>query len=327
MANKKAIITGILRTRCNLLEMLKPAQLCMNRYYSKDVGSGLMKKIKRLVRYRLKYFRYSLAKSGLYSSQLALVRTFWGGKIFVSLLDAYDASIFYCGICSEKEYKLTKFLIKNIKKNDVFYDIGAHLGFYSLLVNECIDNGEIHAFEPAPKTFYCLAKNISINKKIKVFLNKFALSDKIGEAEFFDKSVSSGGGSSTMVRKVIEGKDASSYQNITVKTNTLDEYVKSHFNPTILKIDVEGAESQVLEGGRHILSQRFPIIAMEVWGGEQGRRFSSPAINMLYSFGYKSYKITEDGDLDYLEKIQPERDVSGKWDNFVFKKFLNHSKK
>lgn len=304
------------------LEMLKPAQLCTSRYYGKDVGPGLLKKIQRLIRYKSKYIRYLLARSKIYTSQLVSVKNFWRGSIFVSLLDASDSSIFYCGICSAEEYKLTKFLIKNLKEDDIFYDIGAHVGFYSLLAKEFITNGEIHAFEPAPRTIECLEKSFSINKKGNIFLNKFALSDKTGRIQFYDKSVGpgDGSGSSTMIREVIAGDDPSGYQNITIEAVSLDQYLKNHFFPSVLKIDVEGAEVQVLKGGKQFLSKESPIIIMEIWGGERGRCFSSPAINMLYSLGYNSYKITKDGNLDYFKKIQPEQDVLGKWDNFVFKR-------
>ena len=75
------------------------------------------------------------------------------------------------------EYKLTKFFIKNLKEDDIFYDIGANYGFYSCLAAEFCK--EVHLFEPIPFIFDNLKNNFKNHQN--VFLNNIALSDKKGK--------------------------------------------------------------------------------------------------------------------------------------------------
>lgn len=82
--------------------------------------------------------------------------TIWGDKMVI-LLPTY-ASIFALGFF---EYKLTKFLLKNLKRGDIFIDGGAHIGYYALLASELVDkNGKVIAFEPTPSIFKILERNI-----------------------------------------------------------------------------------------------------------------------------------------------------------------------
>lgn len=306
--------------RSSFLKMLEPARRCLDLYYRQDSGAGLAKKARRLFRHKTKYIRYAIARLKIYPSQLIFVKTFWGKKIFLSLLDASDASILYCGLCSAEEYKLVKFLIKNFQESDIFYDIGTHVGFYSLLAREFISQGEVHCFEPAERTFFCLKKTFAGEKN--VFLNQLALTDQPGRINFFDKSIGpgDGSGSSTIMEEVINQDNPRSYKIVEAEAATLDKYLKNHSQPAILKIDVEGAEDRVLKGGANFFSQNSPIVIIEVWPGKNGRNFSLRAINRLYQFGYKSYKISPEGELIPWERIDLEKDIARKWDNFVFRK-------
>jgi hypothetical protein len=65
--------------------------------------------------------------------------------------------------CYEAEKQ--KAFIKQVKSGDVFYDIGAHIGFYTLLASKLIgDRGRVYAFEPLPRNIFYLKKHISLNK-------------------------------------------------------------------------------------------------------------------------------------------------------------------
>jgi FkbM family methyltransferase len=313
-------------TRTNLLKLLEEPAALQKEFEENYVGPGLLKKLKRLLRYRGKYLKYCLLRfrPSLFMRSTR-IKTFFGGEIF-AITDPYHFPMHMNDRCftlpGEQETRLTKFLIKNLEENSVFYDIGANFGYYSLLAKEIIKDGEVHSFEPLPDVFIILKENLS--KKQSVFLNQLALFNQEGKIDFYDTTVTSAGGS-TFNPDVLKNRNLdflSASKKIKVQTTTLDKYCIEHSKPDFLKIDVEGAESQVIEGGVATLKQNNPIIAMEVWGNSFDNRSHLKAIDTLYNLGYKSYKINDEGELEFLEKIDPARDILGlgAGDNFLFKK-------
>jgi FkbM family methyltransferase len=132
--------------------------------------------------------------------------------------------------------------LKSIKPTH-FVDVGAHYGFYSLLVARNVgQKGKVYAFEPDPSNYKLLLKNIKANnmEDIIVPVNK-AVSDRIGVITFFPGK-ESGGGSLYASRYTAS-------KSITVETVTLDEFFEHEGWPAIdvIKIDIEGAEKAALE--------------------------------------------------------------------------------
>src|SRR5690606_38517962 len=103
------------------------------------------------------------------------------------------------------------FFIKHIRPTDVFYDIGANYGFYSLLALQLVPAGEVHVFEPLPDVFERIKQNFPADKRL--FLNRAALSDRSGEVDFFSGSESGSSGTSTMNSDFV-ADDASAYRKI-----------------------------------------------------------------------------------------------------------------
>jgi FkbM family methyltransferase len=299
--------------RKKLLELLEIKEKELNEYYQKYEGPGLLKKIKRFLRYQNKYLRYSFTRI---SPCFFTTKTFWGENFLTFL--PQELQFYFFGLPNiDQEIRLTKFLIKNLKKNCIFYDIGAYCGFYSLLVKK-IGYKEIHAFEPVPNAFKCLQKNLSDHKN--VFLNPLALFNKTEEIDFYDGTDTGDAQSSTFDISQRTDKLAADFKKIKVHTVTLDDYCLNHSKPTFLKIDVEGAESYVIEGGIKLLKEITPIIAMEVWRKPLKNESHLEAIEILYKLGYKSYKINQEGELEFREKLSPEKEIpEGKrLDNFIF---------
>jgi FkbM family methyltransferase len=221
-------------------------------------------------------------------------------------------------IADFNELRLTKFLIKNLNSDDVFYDIGANYGFYAYLALEFCK--KVHSFEPIEECYESLISNLKNEKN--VFINKVAASDTNGVAELTVPirtfGVHSFGMSS--LNPVISQnlKKLGSFKKIKVNTIKLDDYITSHTPPTILKIDVEGVESLVLKGGYNLLTQFNPMVIMEVWGFDNNGEISMQAVDFLRSLGYKSYFIEKDGSLRFVDGNLSEM-IKG-FDNFVFKK-------
>ena len=242
------------------------------------------------------------------------LKTFWGREINVYLADADASSLYFFGVLYGEELKIIKFLIKELKEDDIFYDIGANLGFYTILAQEFITNGEIHSFEPNPKIFKILKKNCKLDIFKNTYLNQIALSDKIGEIDFYDREIARHSGGSSLIKHGHFKK----YKIIKVKTIKLDDYIfaYNHKSPTIIKIDVEGGEPFVLKGAINLIEKYNPIIIMEFLPDN----LHYEAVNILLNKKYKAYRIDNNGNLFpmnendlYKQNIQHEA-------NYVFKK-------
>ncbi len=282
--------------------------------FEKLSGPGMMRKIQRLLFCPSIYIPYLLFKLNLFpKTKTKSIKLLNFKKMTIEISDFGSFILSKFGILyGLPEYKLTKFFIKNLKENDIFYDVGANYGFYTHLAIEFCQ--EVHAFEPLPDVFESLKNNFQNNPK--VHLNNLAISNKNGNLELFVA-----GGGSTIIEEVAT-KIKIKNNKIVVKTITLDDYIKTHNPPTIIKMDVEGAESLVIEGGKEFLKNNNPIIAMEVWSGEEGKNFSMKAVEKLWSLGFKSYYINKKGDLEKIDKDLSEKvyEEGLSNDNFIFLK-------
>ena len=240
------------------------------------------------------------------------VKTFWGRDIHVYLADQDASALYFFNTLYGEEIKIIKFLIQNFKNDDIFYDIGANYGFYTLLAQEFITKGEIHAFEPSPKIFKLLRENSRLDIYKNTFLNEMALSDKTGETEFFDREISGQSGGSSLIKH----QNFLKYKVIKVKTTTLDDYISNHKPPTIMKIDVEGGEPLVLKGALKLLKKYSPIIIMEFLPDDLHRE----AVNILSNNGYRAFKIDNDGNLGIINDQDLLRNDVPHEANYVFKK-------
>jgi FkbM family methyltransferase len=131
---------------------------------------------------------------------------------------------------------------KIVKPGNTVLDIGANLGIYSIIGSKLVGkDGSIHSFEPVPENLKFLRHNVKQNKCTNVVVAPIALSDKKGEEKIFiaKKNV----GTHSM------GQYSSSKDTITVKTDTVMNYVKiNKLNVDIVKMDIEGYEGHVLRG-------------------------------------------------------------------------------
>jgi FkbM family methyltransferase len=245
-----------------------------------------------------------------------MVQTFWGRRLTLPAQDANTQFLYTSGALGLGENGLIRFLIRELRVDDIFYDIGANYGFYTALAQEILSEGEIHAFEPSSNVFSYLTQL----KKEKTFLNEIALSDENGSKEFFDSSASNSSGKSTTSAQVAHGHQWD-YTTTTVHAVTLDEYCRTHTAPTIIKIDVEGAEADVLLGGAHLLKEKAPIVAVELWSGGALSQFSLPTLAVFKKFDYTPFFIEDSGNLkittyEYLENwLKTEHQET----NLVFK--------
>lgn len=133
------------------------------------------------------------------------------------------------------------------KPGDIIFDVGAHIGSYTLKAHSYIgSSGYIYTFEPEPENFYLLQRNVAINdfKNVKTF--NYALSVRHGTLIFFKDSENTGMCSATLKKGNL---------HFAAKTITLDHFTNYYDIKKVnfLKVDVEGHEYEVLEGGKSFL--------------------------------------------------------------------------
>lgn len=180
---------------------------------------------------------------------------------FIMYLDTRDISVTpHLLLEGEWEPPLTKVLTDLIKPKMTVVDIGANVGYFTLLAASLVGpEGRVYAFEPNPSTFEVLRKNVAVNwygDWVRCF--QCALLDAPKEIELY-AGVSLRGGSSIFLTSLV-GED---YHRVRVPAKPLDEIVTGPVDA--IKIDSEGSEPFVFEGMKRVLDESPNIkIVMEV---------------------------------------------------------------
>ena len=158
------------------------------------------------------------------------------------------------------------------------FDVGANWGFYVLLAHKHRDAGcQIVAFEPHPQSAKELRTQITLNGIGGATVVEAAMSDRAGTLEFLDTGSAIG---QKMAGLDNEFADA---RRISVPTITLDAAAEQYGMPDLIKLDVEGAENLVLEGGKTVLTRHRPILLVEVHGEERSGRL----YELMKGYGYR----------------------------------------
>jgi FkbM family methyltransferase len=172
-------------------------------------------------------------------------------------------------------------ILNNLGKGDVFYDAGANKGYFTLLGARCVgDKGFVYAFEPFLYNVNWVKKLISDNNILNCIVIPEALSDVSGIAELYydDKG-------DTTIPSLMQRQMGPS---LSVHTTTLDEFVYKYRQPTLIKLDVEGAEVLVLRGAIRLLaSELAPTWIIEIHSKEN----DSLVKGLLGLYGYRIYTV------------------------------------
>lgn len=186
-----------------------------------------------------------------------------------------------------------------LKQADMFIDVGANVGYYSLVAASENPTLKIVAFEPNPKLFTMLNDNISANG-FQIVSEDIAMSDKTGSGEFFVPESDMSGSLEPAFRE--------NHCSVpTVSTITLDDYMRKSpdVKVSLIKIDVEGHEQSVLRGASETLKNIHPDIILEVL-----QKYDVETESMLKQFGYSFYTITSSG-FHHTKHLAPCREMSG----------------
>lgn len=149
-----------------------------------------------------------------------------------------------------------------VKPSDVCYDVGANLGFFSVLLGRLVGStGMVYAFEPVPENAAMIEKNAQLNHFNNIQVLRIACSRGSNKSELLLAHHIGG----AVLKNAGVPPDFSG-EKILVKTSSLDLLVESDqiMPPDLVKIDVEGAELDVLISMENILKKWEPIVIVEV---------------------------------------------------------------
>lgn len=168
-----------------------------------------------------------------------------------------------------------------VRKGMTVIDIGAHHGYYSLCFAKCVGpTGRVFSFEPVPENLALLRKNILLNNISWIETFPEAVFSCTKDIPFAapDESLASGDGS------LVEGRGG---RQILVHAVALDSFCTSkQILPDVVKMDVEGAELDVLLGAKDILKQCRPTMLIELHHFD-GNVAAHPVPGLLEGCGYQ----------------------------------------
>lgn len=282
-------------------------------------------RLKRLLHSPARYIHAMLLLKLVYpftrKGSLKKAPLFFGGDMQVLLPAATDIYL-TGGKTHESEIRLAKYLVQNLKDGDVFLDIGAHFGYFTLMASALVgDSGKVLAMEPSKGSFELLKGNVEGNKNVSIFHR--AVSDKQETVDFYEFPILYSEYNALDVEKFKGEGWIKKYnpEKTSVVAVTIDGFLKEHnCHPAMIKIDVEGAEVQAINGGATTWATAQPVLIMEYL--DEGDESSyATAADMMYSNGYQSYMILQDGTLqqtkDVLSYMRGKNMTS---ENVVFKK-------
>lgn len=199
------------------------------------------------------------------------------------------------------EFKDMAYLLHVLREGDLFVDVGANVGSYSILACSAIGAHGI-ALEPVPSTFNMLSDNMRINHvENKVECINEGVGAARGKLKFTSEN-------DTMNHVLADGESCG--DAIIVKVCTLDEKLNGR-QPGLIKIDVEGFEARVLEGAKSILEdETLHSVIMELNGSGERYGFDEHEIlKKMKQFGFDTYTYNPFSRV--LESLKGKNESSG----------------
>jgi FkbM family methyltransferase len=200
-------------------------------------------------------------------------KTLGGSPMALSMRDHQHRAIFFSG---EYEPGITALFRRLVAPGSVVFDVGANAGYFSILSREL--GATVHAFEPNPNVRALLSRSVSLGDG-GITVVPAACSDHPGTMPLYLSEPGNTGMTSLIVP---------TERSVEVDVITLDGYVeRTGARPSVMKVDVEGHEREVLAGAAALLEASRPTVIAEVGGAE--------TIELMQDLGYSPTRILPDG--------------------------------
>lgn len=226
-------------------------------------------------------------------------------KINVSLSEHIESQIFWQGV-QEGDRGEVRLLKSLFAPHHTFIDVGSNIGVFSLIAAKRLTRGEVHTFEPSVYHLEKLKANLLLNKLDNVRIHPVALSDKSQSSKLYFPPAAAGFQTNTgMASQFCFDQAPSRTEDITCVK--LDDYMESCSIPKvdIIKIDVEGAELDVLAGAVETIRSCRPHVVMEINLDHLRRagRSAQEVIDYWNAIGYKIFTISHDAELHPIRSV------------------------
>jgi len=178
-------------------------------------------------------------------------------RLTIHLDDWIQQQVYFLGDYEKPEID---YISEYLKAGDVFVDIGANIGLFSLNASKVVgDQGKVVAFEAFSSNFKQFKNNISINNFKNIISENKAISNQNSTIEILYNEKDHNIGMASAFLKDFTSREI-------VESTTLDEYASIHNISKIdlIKIDIEGGEYHAILGMTKILSERKPQVIMEI---------------------------------------------------------------
>jgi FkbM family methyltransferase len=170
------------------------------------------------------------------------------------------------------EPHVQRIIVQNLRPGGSFYDVGANVGFYTLLAAFRVGGGRVFAFEPVPENVSYLKRHLQLNGIGNVEVFEMAMSDRAGMASFQQEPTRAMG-------RLQPGG------NLLVAMSSLDLLLQQQTiaPPAFIKMDIEGAEFEALWGAKDCLGKYKPKLLLATHGKEIHRRCCELLENWCFS--------------------------------------------
>lgn len=219
-------------------------------------------------------------------------RASFGAKFDLQFPDLVQSYIYFFGTW---EPGVTKHIQSILSPGDTVIDVGANIGYFTLLASKCVGaSGQVHAVEASPLIYDKLKRNIALNDAGNVSAHNLAATSEAGDVQVYTCDWNLG--ASTILPEMAARFDRSAHE-FTVQGRTLADIVgpDTLCRARLIKIDVEGAEQAVISGIADLLprmSERTQVLVeisgdpSEIVGIFADAGFSAQVIENLYTPSY-----------------------------------------
>jgi len=250
---------------------------------------------------KLQLFRSSFI-SRMYSHAYHHLRPYGIYKIRVNgyhlYVDSSDTGLVPSFLRNNFEKNETELFKRLVKPNMVVVDMGANIGYYTLLASKLVGKkGRVYAFEPETKNYALLVKNIKSNKCKNIVAIQKALSDRSRTETLFLSPNNLG--SHRMY------KFKGSIRNVPIKSIKFDDFFKDIKKIDLIKIDIEGNEPRCLHGMKRTIKKSDKLAMIIEFNPKMIKEngFNPIAfLNEIKGMGFRLYEIRKYGKLSEIVK-------------------------
>jgi FkbM family methyltransferase len=188
------------------------------------------------------------------------------------------------------ERPLQDALEREVKTGATFFDVGANVGFVTILAARLVGpSGRVVAFEPVPENVAAIRENLALNGIDWVDVRQTAVGRAAGSASFIVSDVSA------FSRLASVNVPSGARESIEVVVSSIDELMSAGGLPApdVVKIDIEGAELEAIEGMRHTLGEHRPVLLCEV------HDCNAEYVELMGSLGYATINLDEEVPVEF----------------------------